>query len=90
MEHVYFIQTVIHTFGSRKDDEEKHLRIARVSGLDLEQPWEFFKGNNSWPKNATESIDAFSNVSEQFSVIKRKRGFYLITQHHRLQPKIYI
>lgn len=77
-------------YGARKDEEDKHLRIARISGTDLQQPWKFLGVNNSWVSSAEDAIDTFASVSEQFTVIQRKTGFYLMTQNHRLQPMIYI
>ncbi|GJM33874.1 MAG: DUF5005 domain-containing protein [Saprospiraceae bacterium] len=77
-------------YGAYKTGLNKFMHVARVPGTDLSQEWEYFAGANSWTTNVSDSKAVFSNVSEQFSVIHRPNGFYLMTQNYFLGKELYL
>jgi hypothetical protein len=79
-------------YGSHKGDSgfEKTLHIARIPGTDLTQEWEFYTGDGSWSTQVSESKSVFSSVSDQFSIIHRPKGYYLMTQNIFLGPQLYL
>lgn len=77
-------------YGAEKVAVNKFLHVARVEGTDLSQDWEHFAGQGTWSMKETDSKAIFSNVSEQFSVIQRPEGFYLMTQNYFLGSQLYL
>lgn len=75
-------------YGSQKIEFDKFMHVARVAGTDLSQDWEFYGEGDAWTTDVSRSKSIFGNVSDQFSVIERPNGFYLITQEGFLGAKI--
>jgi hypothetical protein len=77
-------------YAAYKSGFSKFLHVARVSGTDLREEWEYFTSPGKWVNGVENSAPIFSNVSEQFSVIHRPEGFYLMTQNYALGKELYI
>lgn len=77
-------------YGSKNTGSAKYLNIARVSGTDLSGTWEFYVGNNTWDTDATKAATQNISVSDQFSVIKKRGSYYLMTQTGYLGKELYL
>ncbi len=75
-------------YGVKAIGTDKHLHIARTDET-LNQEWEYFDGID-WTTTVQNSVSLFHNVSEQFSVFKDNRIYYLLTQHHIFGAEIKI
>jgi hypothetical protein len=77
-------------YAAYKSGFSKFLHVARVEGTDLREEWEYFNSPGTWVGGVENSAPIFSNVSEQFSVIHRPEGFYLMTQNYALGNELYM
>ena len=85
---IAILQEKGYTYVYGKKDDKPH--VARFKSGDVTGPWEFYTGDD-WSSNPTESGPMSDiDVSEQFSVIKSKNKYVLISQTGAfLSPDIY-
>ncbi|GLR18727.1 DUF5005 domain-containing protein [Portibacter lacus] len=77
-------------YGAYKSGFNKFLHVARVEGTDLSGEWEYFSSPGKWIIGEENSAPIFSNVSEQFSIIKREESYYLMNQNYALGRELYL
>jgi hypothetical protein len=53
--------------------------VARVPRGDLAQPWSYWTGS-SWSADAAAAVPIANGVSDEFSVIRRRHGWLLVSQ----------
>ena len=75
-------------YGVKKIDLNKFAYVSRTNAS-LSKTWEYFTGTG-WSLEVSDAVSIFNNVSEQFSVFKKKGVYYLLTQHHIFGSEIYL
>jgi hypothetical protein len=69
-----------YVYGTRRDGSmSKEAFVARVRGRDLSKRWSYWTGS-SWSSDAHAASPVVHGVSDQFSVVRRGRGWLLLTQ----------
>lgn len=67
-------------YGTRGDGSaQKEAFVARAPRRDLDQPWSYWDGA-SWNADPAAAVAVVRGVSDQFSVVRRRHDWLLITQ----------
>lgn len=73
-------------YGTEDLGSVKYLHLARVSGQDLTQPWQYLTSSGTWSTTETDSVrlstdaSASISVSNEMSVVKHGNVYVLVTQ----------
>lgn len=78
----------VYIYGTEYTAFSKHAHVARTPSDDFLNQLEYFDGDR-WSSDPTQSARIFHGVSSQFSVIKQRDTYYLITQEDGFGTGIY-
>nr|WP_216853511.1 DUF4185 domain-containing protein [Phytoactinopolyspora halotolerans] len=70
-----------HTYIYGVDDQgaTKYMHLARVTGRDLADAWEYWTGDG-WSSEETDSAPIMDGVANEYSVTRFRDGYLLVTQ----------
>lgn len=71
-----------YVYGVEDLQQDKYLRVARVRGTDLREPWEYYTGTG-WSTNETDATRVLHGIGNEFSVTTYGEWYVLITQDTR-------
>ncbi|WP_139347778.1 DUF4185 domain-containing protein [Nocardia donostiensis] len=75
-----------YVYGVMDHGLDKQMHIARVSGDDLRQPWEFADGAGGWSPRETDSAPIMSGVANEYSVARLNDEHFLLVTQDTSQP----